>query len=81
MSEEQAHDALVDKAEVSLLRERRNADGDGSLTKEELQRIEAADTEKARIAVLAQKLAASLASIDTSRSSGFDPFGRYSGRR
>ena len=29
MSEEQAHDALVDKAEVSLLRERRNADGDG----------------------------------------------------
>jgi hypothetical protein len=81
MSEEQAHDALVDKAEVSLLRERRNADGDGSLTKEEMQRIEAADTEKARIAVLAQKLAASLASIDTSRSSGFDPFGRYSGRR
>ena len=61
------------------MRERREQGGDECLTAEERMRIERSDAEQARIAVLAQKLAASLASMDTSR--GFDPFGRHTGDR
>ena len=78
MSEEQAHQAIVDKAEVNLLRERRDA-GDVCLTPQELARIEREDKEKQRIAELAQKLAASLGSMDTSR--GADPFGLHTADR
>ena len=79
MSEEQAHQAIVDKAEVNLLRERRDAGGDVCLTPQELARIEREDKEKLRIAELAQKLAASLGSMDTSR--GADPFGLHTADR
>ena len=78
MSEENALHAAVDKLEVTQLRERRE-EGDESLTAADVDRIEKADAEKARILALATKMAASWGVKEQGETS-FDPFGRSGGK-
>ena len=76
LSEQSAERAAVDKAEVDELRRRRERDGDATLCSEERERIVKSDAEKARIAKLAQSMAAGWSFMETDKQ--FDPFGRWS---